>query len=61
MPYVSWISLVIVAAVAAAWSVIGLTWHRRGQRRREREDAWARFAHGHRELDRDLDRTWHHK
>jgi hypothetical protein len=56
----SWVSLVIIAAVVATWGVIGLMWYRSAQRRR-REDALAQFARGHRELDRDLDKVWYRK
>lgn len=56
-----WVSLVIIVAVAAAWTTVSIFWHRGIQRRRRREDTWARFARGHRELDRDLDKVWYRK
>lgn len=61
MPYVSWVSLIIIAAVAAVWGMIGLSVYRRKQRHRRRADDWTRFACGHRELDRDLDKVWYRK
>ncbi|HZR53846.1 MAG TPA: hypothetical protein VFB06_30605 [Streptosporangiaceae bacterium] len=57
----SWLALVIILAVATAWSILSILWRRAIQRRRQREDDWMRFARGHRELDRDLDKVWHRK
>jgi C4-dicarboxylate-specific signal transduction histidine kinase len=59
MPYVSWLSLVIIAAVAAIWGTIGLSVYRRKQLRRQREHEWTQFAREHRELDHDLDKVWY--
>lgn len=57
----NWVALLIIVAVAVAWSTLSICWRRGIERRRQREDAWARFEHGHRALDRDLDKVWHRK
>ena len=57
----SWVALLVILGVAAAWSILSAFWHRGIERRRQRENDWMRFARGHRELDRDLDKVWHRK
>lgn len=61
MPLMSWESLVIIVAVAVAWGLLAFSSRRRTQRRRRQVDAWIQFARGHRELDHELDKVWHHE
>lgn len=61
MPLASVLPLLLVAVVLVVWGVLGVFARRGDRRRARRADEWSRFAHGHRQLDRELDDVWHRR